>query len=224
MIRVILCGATGRMGSVMQALIAEGDTFMLSHAVAPSLGTSFSSFSGKADVVIDFSTPLALREELAFCEKNELPLVVGTTGHSEDAHAALEDAAQRVAIIKCENFSKGAYVLGNLAQNACQILGEGYDVAIVESHHRNKVDAPSGTAKRIAQMMDARVQTHSVRGGGLVGTHEVFFSGMRDRIILSHEALDRRLFAAGALDAARWIVHCSPGLYGMEDLLAGAAL
>ena len=217
MIRVILCGATGRMGGAIRALVSQGDAFVITYAIASPLGTSFLSFDDQADVVIDFSTPAVLSEELAFCVKRGLRLVIGTIGHPEHVHAELEEAAQHIAIIKSENFSNGAYVLGKLAECAAQMLGETYDVAIVEAHHRNKADAPSGTAKRIASMIGAPVQTHSIRGGDLIGTHEVFFHGTNDRIVLSHEALDRRLFAVGALDAAKWIIHCAPGLYGMSD-------
>jgi len=222
MIRIILCGATGRMGGAIRALVDQGEAFAISCAIAPSLGNSFSSFAGEADVVIDFSTPAALTEELSFCVKYGLPLVIGTTGHPEDAHAEIEDAAQQIAIIKGENFSKGAYVLGKHVQSAHQMLEDAYDVTILETHHRNKVDAPSGTAKRIAQMIGVPVQTHSIRGGDVIGTHEVFFHGMNDRIVFSHEALNRRLFAAGALDAAEWIIRCAPGLYGMSDFIRGS--
>ena len=217
MIRMVLCGATGRMGRAIKKLVSEEEAFAISHEVAPSLRTTFWSFNGEADVTLDFSTPAVLSEALSFCVTRKLPLVIGTTGHSEDVYGELEEAARHIAIIKSENFSRGAYVLGSLAKRAVQMLGDDYDVSIVESHHRNKVDAPSGTAKRIAAMMGVPVQTHSIRGGGLTGTHEIFFDGANDRIVLSHEALDRRLFAIGALDAAKWILQCAPGLYGMED-------
>lgn len=221
MIRVILCGATGRMGCEIKTQIDRRDEFIISYAVDTTLSTSFSDFMGEADVVIDFSVPAVLSEELSFCVQRKLPLVLGTTGHSESAYAAIERAAEQIAIIKSENFSKGAYVLGKLAQIASKMLGDAYDASIVEAHHRKKKDAPSGTAKRIATMMDSPVQMHSIRGGEVVGTHDVYFLGSKDRLVLSHEAFDRGVFANGALDASKWIIDCAPGLYGMSDFAKG---
>lgn len=210
------------MGKSVRALADETDAFHIAYAVDPVLGTSFAGFDGQADVVIDFSTPAVLEEALAFCVRHSLPLVLATTGHTETADMLLEEAAQHIAILQSANLSNGANVLGKLAAGARAMLGA-YDASIVEVHHRAKVDAPSGTAKRLAKMIGMpQSAVHSIRGGAVVGTHEVYFYGNQDVIALRHEALDRRLFAGGALDAAKWIVDCAPGLYGMNDFLERA--
>lgn len=219
MIRIVLVGANGRMGKTVQALVQEKDVFTIAYAIDPSLGTSFTGFTGKADVVIDFATPAVVQEEVSFCIAHALPLILASTGHSETINGLLEEAAQQIAILWSPNLSSGAYVLSKLATSA-HILLKGYDSAIVETHHRAKADAPSGTAKRLAEMMDMpQMPMHSIRGGAVVGTHEVAFYGNEDIITLRHEALDRRLFANGSLEAAKWIVNCAPGLYDMSDFL-----
>ena len=217
MIRILLCGATGRMGTAVQTLVQQDPAFSVVYAIAPSLGTSFSRCAESADVVIDFSTPAALPEELAFCKAQKLPLLLASTGHTQSAISQIEEASECIPILKSENLSLGAYLLGQLAGAAVSAL-EGYDACIVETHHRAKADAPSGTAKRLAaQMNTPDIAMHSIRGGGAVGTHEVQFLGMRDSFTLTHETFDRSLFAEGALKASAWLIHCAPGLYAMHD-------
>lgn len=153
MIRAILAGAGGRMGQTVRALAAESNDITVVACVDPSMGTTFDTCPAGADIVIDFSTPAALEMELAFCTRRGLPLVLGTTGHTEDAQSRVEAAAQEIAILKSANLSFGAYVLAKLAAEAKALLGNAYDVAIVETHHRAKKDAPSGTAKLLAGAM-----------------------------------------------------------------------
>lgn len=221
MIRVILCGSCGRMGKAVTALARESDSVRIVLGVDPSLGTSFADAHEAADVVIDFSTPAALDDILGYCAGNGVPLVLATTGHGEGAQEKLNKAAESTAILKSANLSYGAYVLRELSARARELLGSAYDVSIVETHHKAKKDAPSGTAKQLAEGMGlVDMPMFSVRGGGIVGTHEVSFHGVLDGLSLKHEALDRQLFARGALDAAEWIVGCAPGLYQMEDYVA----
>lgn len=221
MILAALAGASGRMGMAVQSLLPATPDISLCARIDPALGTSFAGCAARPDVVIDFSTPRALEEELAFCVRKGAALVLATTGHPPQARAMLEEAAAHIAVFHSANLSYGAYVLGRLAAQARRMLGDGYDAAIVERHHRGKRDAPSGTAQQLAQAMGmSGMPTLSVRVGGLVGVHEVGFYGPMDTLTLKHDALDRRLFARGALEAARWLVACAPGLYGMEDWLS----
>ncbi len=221
MIRIILAGAGGRMGRAISALAAEIEGAKIVAGIDPAMGTSFANCTAAADVVIDFATPKALVDELAFCVDRGLPLVLASTGHGPEADALVDEAAEKIAIVRSANFSYGAYVLARLAKEAHQLLGSAYDVSICEAHHRAKKDAPSGTAKLLAEAMDMPdMPMVSLRGGAVVGTHEVFFLGDRDVITVKHEALDRRLFAEGALHAANWIAGCAPGLYGMADFIA----
>lgn len=224
MMRILLCGATGRMGRAVTRLAEETEGVRVVGGIARSLGVSFANVEAEADVVMDFAAPAVLEEELLFCVQNGYPLVLASTGHDEAAQAMIDEAAERVAIFQSPNLSYGAQVLKKLVRLAGELLGDAYDVAIVETHHRAKKDAPSGTAKLLGEALPRQeVPMVSVRGGTVTGMHEVGFYGERDLIRLTHEALDRRLFAEGALEAAKWICGCAPGLYGMEDMLAGGA-
>lgn len=221
MTRVILAGAAGRMGKVMRALAEETAGVKITALIAPSLGTSFAACEADADVVIDFSTPAALQEELSFCVQKGMGLVLAATGHPEEARAWIGEAAERIAVFQSANLSYGVYALVKLATHARGLLGEPYDVTVVETHHRAKKDAPSGTAKLLAAAMETPdAPMVSIRGGSVIGVHEIDFYGEHDVITLRHEALDRRVFAQGALTAAQWIATCAPGLYGMEDFIA----
>ncbi len=217
MIRIVLAGACGRMGNAVQSLVGESALFDSALAIDPKLGSSFADQPERADVVIDFSTPAALMDELAFCRREGLPLVLATTGHGEQAEAAISEASESIAILQSGNFSYGAYALNLLAVHATSLLQEGYDITILETHHQRKKDAPSGTAKQLAAAMGGDIPMLSVRGGGVIGVHEVLFLGDQELLTIKHEALDRRLFAKGALEAAAWLARCSPGLYSMAD-------
>jgi 4-hydroxy-tetrahydrodipicolinate reductase len=201
---------------------------------------------GSADVVIDFSTPDGLMALLdgARGALAGRALVCGTTGLDAAAQRRLDELAAEAAVFVASNFSAGVHVLGRLVERAARSLGAaGYDIEIVESHHAGKADAPSGTALslgeaaargRAAPLQQVRrdgrsgavgarprgeIGFHAIRGGGVIGEHSVQFIGARERIELSHVALDRALFAAGALDAARWAARRAPGRYGMADML-----
>lgn len=208
------------MGKAVCALAEETEGIEIVFGVDPKEGKRFSDCAEKADVAIDFSVPEALPEALEFCIQNGTPLVLATTGHGVRALEMVSRAAEQIAILKSANLSYGAFVLSKLSRMAREMLSAPYDVAIVETHHRAKKDAPSGTAKMLAGVMGAEdAQMLSVRGGGVNGVHEVCFLGAYDTITLTHSALDRRLFADGALRAAKWVAGCAPGLYGMEDFI-----
>jgi 4-hydroxy-tetrahydrodipicolinate reductase len=198
-----------------------------------------------ADVVIDFSSPELLRRllEMHGDALGGVGLVVGTTGLMPEEQALLTRQAQRSPVLQAANFSVGVNLLLALAERAAAVLGDDYDVEIVEAHHRRKVDAPSGTALALGDSVasgrgvwlgDVRVDGrggrpgerprgevafHAVRGGDIVGEHSVMFIGERERIELGHVAQDRALFAEGALRAARWLAGREPGAYSMRDVL-----
>ncbi len=194
----------------------------------------------EADVLIDFSNAAATREVCAAVAKANIPLVLGTTGHSAEERKMIEETARNVPVAFASNFSVGVNVLFALSEHAAKILGESFDVEIVEAHHRMKKDAPSGTAKTLADIVQrvrgsgelkhgregmtgernkSQIGIHSIRGGDVVGDHTVIFAGEGERLELTHRAASRETFARGALRAARWIIGKGPGLYSMRDVL-----
>ena len=190
----------------------------------------------RGSVVVDFSLPEATDINLQRCLEHRVPLVLGTTGLSGQQKSRLQEAAQDIPIVFAANFSVGVTLLTRLAAMAAKALGEGWDAEIVELHHRHKRDAPSGTALRVAAAVaeathrveragetgartDAEIGIMALRGGDAVGEHTLMFIGQSERLELTHRALDRAIFARGALRAARWIVDKDPGLYDMPDVL-----
>ena len=199
-------------------------------------------FVGEADVVVDFTVACALDRTLAYCVRRGLRLIVATTGHTPQQIAALRAASEHIAVFKSANMSLGVALLADLVRRACHVLGDAYDVEIVERHHNQKVDAPSGTAlmraDAAAQALpyDAQYQynrhalrqerpkneigIHSVRGGTIVGEHTVIFAGADEVIELRHSAQSRALFATGAIRAVLFLSAKESGYYDMEDLVA----
>jgi 4-hydroxy-tetrahydrodipicolinate reductase len=198
---------------------------------------------GACDVVIDFSHPTATAEICRVCLGAGKPLVIGTTGHSNEERALLEKAAQSLPVVFSPNFSVGVNALFWLTRKAAEMLGPDFDLEIIEAHHRLKKDAPSGTAKKLAEILcemrqldyaknvehgreglvgerpAAEIGVHSIRGGDVVGDHTVTFAARGERLELTHKASSRETFAAGALRAAHWVVGRRPGLYSMQDVL-----
>lgn len=239
---VALCGAHGRMGRAICA-VAEHDPAGYRITVEITRGEDIATGTRGADVIVDFSLPAATADVLAAARANRLPLVLGTTGHDAAARAAIADTTREIAIVFAANFSVGVNTLFWLTRRATEILGPGFDPEIVELHHRLKKDAPSGTARRLAEIVataraldyeaaarhgragvvgertDAEIGVHAVRGGDIVGEHTVFLAGIGERLELTHRATSRETFAAGALRAARWLQGRAPGLYDMEDVL-----
>lgn len=195
-----------------------------------------------AEVMIDFSLPPALPAVLRAASLARVPLVIGTTGLSDADKQALDDAAAKIPLLWAQNMSLGVQVLAELVQQAVQRLGADFDVEIVEVHHRKKVDAPSGTAKRLMDAVTAarsdsvalyerhgqvgpRSHTETavlaLRGGDVIGDHTVHVMGPGERLELTHRATDRDVFAHGALRAARWLLGKPPGRYTIPDVLGG---
>jgi 4-hydroxy-tetrahydrodipicolinate reductase len=173
--------------------------------------------------VIDFSVPQALEDTIKACLAKTLPLVCGVTGLNDGHHHLLKEAAETIPVFYSANMSIGIAVLCYLAKKAAQLLPPDMDREILEHHHRHKKDSPSGTAKLLSSALQevrpGRVPCAVLRGGGVAGDHSVIFSGMSEVLTLSHRALDRHVFAQGALKAAQWLVDQRPGFYGMPDLL-----
>lgn len=242
---MLLSGALGHMGREVAALAkAQGIEIVgVDAADGAADFPLFRSFADapKTDVVVDFSAPQALDGLLAYCARHGVPAVLCTTGYDDAQLAAICAAGEKVALFRSGNMSLGIAVLRALAAKAAAILGDGYDVEIVETHHNRKKDAPSGTALMLLETLqtayasptnpvygrhgrDAKRQPgeigiHALRGGTVTGEHEVCFFGPSERIRLSHSAESRSVFAAGALRAADFLIGKAPGLYSMDDLV-----
>ena len=250
MLKVAISGCNGHMGKVVAQVCAEAPDieiaagFDLLGAENPGFPVFShpSGFAGSVDAVVDFSSPAALPALLEFGRERGVPLVLATTGYSEEELAAIDEAARVIPIFRSGNMSLGINVLMALTEKAAAALGEDFDVEIVERHHNRKVDAPSGTALMLAQAAGEglpyspeliydrssvrrprgkhEIGVSSVRGGSIVGDHEVIFAGRDEVIELRHSAMSREVFASGAVRAARfWAETGRPGLYSMKDLV-----
>lgn len=230
MIRVGLLGGSGKMGEWVRKLLQTEFADRCALASAPGQGQPLQPLLD-CDAVIDFSLPAAMSAltELALQRSGKLPVfVVGSTGWTADERARLEALARRTPVLQASNFSTGVLALTWLLKQAAPVLERlGYTPAIVETHHRHKKDAPSGTAlslqRAIAPAGPGNVQTLSVRAGEVIGDHEVSFYGPGDRIVLSHYAQDRSIFARGALDVALWLARNPPAtgrIIGIENYFA----
>jgi 4-hydroxy-tetrahydrodipicolinate reductase len=222
-VRVLLIGAAGRMGKTIVDLASRESNIEI---VAPcDLGDAIGPAMKNCDVAIDFSHPDAIEEICRAASQDRQSLIIGTTGHSPAQRELIEKAAQSVPIVFASNFSIGVNALFALTHNAAEILSNEFDLEIIETHHRMKKDAPSGTAKTLADILkkarkiDNEIATRSIREGDVVGEHTVAFAGPGERLELTHRASSREIFARGALRAAQWIVDKPPGLYSMQDVL-----
>ena len=234
-LRIALVGAAGRMG---QAIIAVAESEGVEVVSRIDLGDAIGL--ADANVLIDFSHPDASRSTCNAAIKSELPLVIGTTGHSMKQRDDIVTTAKQIPVVFASYFSIGVNALFSLTEQAAKMLGENFDLEILETHHRLKKDAPSGTAKTLAEILQrtrnteklchgregisgerekSEIGIHSVRGGDVVGDHTVIFAGQGERVELTHRASSRETFARGALRAAQWVIEKSPGLYDMRDVL-----
>ena len=250
MIRLIISGCNGYMGRVTAAIAQDDPEIVVAAGfdITSDSPGSFrvfadpASFDGKADVVVDFSSPAALGGLLSFGISTKTPLILCTTGYSPEDNTAIENAAKQIPVFKSGNMSLGINLLADLVRRSCAVLGETFDVEIVERHHRRKADAPSGTALMLADAASSalpygpsyiyerqsrrqpreavEIGISSVRGGTIVGQHEVIFAGLDEVIEIRHTAASRDVFATGAIKAAKFIVNVkSPGLYDMNNVL-----
>jgi 4-hydroxy-tetrahydrodipicolinate reductase len=246
MLNIMLCGCGGRMGAAVIAAAKEaGDRIVAGVDINPAsdspfpIFTSPDEFQGRADVIVDFSHHSALQGLLAYATKNGTPIVVCTTGHTEEELAAMKEASKAVPVFFSRNMSLGINLLIALCRRAATALGDAFDIEIIEKHHNQKLDAPSGTALMIADAISeekehlyvydrhaerrarakGEIGLHAVRGGTIVGEHEVMFCGKDEVITLSHSAASREVFATGALRAAHFMVGKPAGLYNMDHVV-----
>ena len=246
--KVILCGACGRMGRNVAQLCSErGVTVTAGVDVAPApmpfpVYPDFSDIREEADAVIDFSPASSVRERLDFCKARNIGIVIAGTAFSDEDEALIRAAADVIPVFQTGNLSVGVNLLQMLVKKAAEVLGDGFDAEIVERHHNMKKDAPSGTALMLAKSVNegfggtkenvygrhglvgarkkSEIGIHAVRGGTIVGEHEVMFAGQDEIVTLSHSARSRMVFAEGALRAAEWLTAQPAGKYDMNDLLA----
>ena len=239
-VRVLLVGAKGRMGQAIAAAAESTDAVIVAGL---DLGDDLGKEIGGCDVVVDFSHPSATEAVNRACLDASKPLIIGTTGHSDEQRASIEATSKSLPVVLSPNFSIGVNALFWLTREAARMLGDDFDLEIVETHHRLKKDAPSGTARKLAEILcelrkldyakDVRhgregllgersareIGVHSIRAGDIVGDHTVTLAGPGERLELTHKASSRETFAAGALRAAGWVVGKPAGLYSMADVL-----
>lgn len=247
---IILCGANGRMGKFITEAVSKRDDMRIvagvdlnteSAAGFPVFAT-ISEVLVPADVIVDFSNPALLDSILDYVKEKNIPAVLATTGYSAEATAKIKKAAELSPIFFTFNMSLGVNLLVSLSKKAAEVLGDNFDVEIVEKHHNQKLDAPSGTAVMLANAINEvhgnemtyefdrhskrekrpqkQIGIHSIRGGNIVGEHDVIFAGHDEVITLSHHASSREVFALGAVKAALFMKGKAPGLYDMNDVIA----
>ena len=249
MIKIILSGCNGRMGRVLDRMIGEDEKTSVVAGFDINTATQnpypvFSNptdFSGFADVLIDFSHPNNLAPVLSFALSQKIPAVIATTGLSAEDVGKIKEASLKIPVFFSANMSLGINLMLDLVARATRILEADYDIEIVERHHNQKIDAPSGTALAIADVISGAMTSpaqyvydrqsvrkkrekneigiHAVRGGSIVGDHEVIFAGMNEVIEIRHSAASKEVFAQGAVTAAKYLVKQEPGLYNMNDLV-----
>jgi 4-hydroxy-tetrahydrodipicolinate reductase len=263
MSKVVIAGCSGRMGhALLESVFADAELVLhgaIDRPDSPQIGRDAGEQFGKvsgvkishdigatlvgADVLVDFTRPEPSLQYLAACRQAGVKLVIGTTGFSAEQKQQIESASRDIGIVFAPNMSVGVTLLINLVQSAAKVLAEGYDVEIIEAHHRHKVDAPSGTALRLGEAAAAALGRDletcavygregvtgerdpntigfaTVRGGDVVGDHTVLFAGIGERVELTHKASSRATFALGALRAAKFLQGRKAGLYDMRDVL-----
>jgi 4-hydroxy-tetrahydrodipicolinate reductase len=261
-IKVVIAGCSGRMGKVLLECVAQSDDLVLhavlDHSSSSALGKDASEFGGArgvivgadvpaallgADVLIDFTRPEGTLQHLEICQQQGVGIVVGTTGFNAQQKAQLGAAAQKIGVVFAPNMSVGVNLTFKLLETAAKVLSHGYDIEIIEAHHRHKVDAPSGTALGMGEVVartlgrdlgqcavygregvtgerdPSTIGFATVRGGDIVGDHTVLFAGTGERVEITHKASSRATFALGALRAARFLKTNPAGMYDMQDVL-----
>ena len=261
--RIAIAGASGRMGRMLIEAVQNADDTVLAGALdiegSPALGTDAAAFLGQtsgvhitsdlrtglkdAKYLIDFTRPEGTLAHLRVCRELGVNLIIGTTGFTDEQKAEIQDAARDIAIVMAPNMSVGVNVVLKLLAQAAKALKEGYDIEIIEAHHRHKVDAPSGTALKMGEVVadaigrdlkecavygregvtgerdPSTIGFATVRGGDIVGDHTVLFAGIGERIEITHKSSSRATYAQGSLRAVRFLAHQPHGLFGMDDVL-----
>ena len=236
---LLICGIDGRMGKLIEELASRDSYWQKIDGM--DLGTPDESLTDNYDVVVDFSHPSALDRLLDFCIRKNIPLVIGTTGYSEEQLEQIWDASDKIPILKATNMSLGMNIVFLFVEQIAAILGNMFDIEIIEQHHNRKKDAPSGSAKYIVESIEkglgevrkhqygrsgecprekGEIGIHAIRGGNIVGYHEGNFINDLETVKIAHEGHDRLVFAQGALESARFVMDKEPGLYTMKDVLS----
>jgi 4-hydroxy-tetrahydrodipicolinate reductase len=262
-LKIAVAGASGRMGRMLIEAIQNADDTVLVGALdvagSPNLGADAAAFLGKpagtpieadlskglanADFLIDFTRPEGTLKHLEYCAAHGIKMIIGTTGFDEAGKAAIAAAAKKTAIVFAPNMSIGVNVTMKLLEMAAKSFSHGYDIEIIEAHHRHKVDAPSGTALRMGEVIadalgrdlkevavyaregvtgerdPSSIGFATIRGGDIVGDHTVLFAGIGERIEITHKSASRVTYALGSLRAARFLADKTDGLYDMQDVL-----
>ena len=249
MIKAILCGASGKMGGFVSAAAEADDEIQIVAGVDKinngenfPIFSSFADINVNADVIIDFSNPALLDSLINYAVCSNTPAVIATTGYSDTQIEKIKAAAEKVPIFLSFNMSLGVNLIASLAKKAAQILGDGFDIEIIEKHHNQKLDAPSGTAIMLANTVNSvfgdtlnyeydrhsvrrkrpknEIGIHSVRGGTIVGEHDVIFAGHDEVVTISHQAQSKEVFAVGAVRAAKFLCGKKAGLYDMSSIMS----
>lgn len=250
MIKILISGFLGQMGQVIANQIESKDNMELAGGIDKSVDSykgevkvsnNIKDFDGLYDLIVDFSHPTSLDNLIKHAKANKAALVIGTTGYEEKEYSKLREAAKEIAIFQSANMSLGINLLLSLAHKAASILDEDFDIEVIEKHHNQKIDAPSGTAYMIANKINEafdnnkvytfgrhtktnkrapeEIGIHAIRGGTIVGEHTVLFAGLDEIIEIKHDASSKNVFAKGALRAAEFIATKDKGLFNMDDLM-----
>lgn len=250
MIKIIMNGCNGKMGQVISRLVEEDSEVEIVAGVdintrvlnSYPVFASIEEYNGKADAVIDFSHPSCLNSVLSYCKRTKTPVILATTGFSAEDKANFTAAANEIPVFFSANMSLGINLLISLAKQAAKLLEGNFDIEIIEKHHNKKIDAPSGTALAIADAIDetlsypaeyvfdrhnvrrqrkaTEIGISAVRGGTIVGDHDIIFAGNDEVIELSHHAASKEIFAVGAIKAAKFMMNKPAGMYNMDMLVA----
>ena len=230
----VLVVGNGQMGTVVyKELIGRGDSV----TIVPDLNRDT---EGIFDVLIDFSHPDGIESIVAFSRTKNVPAVIATTGYTDTQFELINDLSKEVPILYSGNYSLGVILMERLVREAAKVLGADFDIEIIEKHHHHKIDAPSGTAKMLLAAANEQldydviygregvckrnaqeIAVHTIRGGSIVGEHEVLFAGADEVLSIKHEALSKVIFAKGAIKGGEWLIGKDVGLYNMEDVLFG---
>lgn len=255
MVKIIIRGCNGRMGREISRLVEQDENAVVVAGVDNNASgqkkdnneypvfTSFRECNVESDVIIDFSSPVDIEEMLLFAKERKNPIVLCTTGLSEEELALVSEYAKKIPILRSANMSLGINAVEKLLKEAVKMLADEFDIEIVERHHNQKVDAPSGTALLLADAMNEvldnsyeynydrtaerkkrekkEIGISAVRGGSIIGEHEVIFAGLDEVIEIKHTAYSRTIFAKGAIAGAKYLVGVNPGMYSMKDVVNG---
>lgn len=249
MINIMLSGCNGKMGRVITEIVKCDEYINIVCGIDIDTTKNYdyevynapSGFTGKADVIIDFSHPSAFYPLMEYAKKSNTPIVVATTGLSKEQIEEIKESSNVIPVFYSANMSIGVNLIIDLAKKATKLLSDKFDIEIVEKHHNQKIDAPSGTALAIADAINEELNNsyeyvydrhsirkkrskteigiHAVRGGTIVGEHDVIFAGNNEVVTLSHLATSKEIFAEGAVKAAKYLAEKKPGLYNMDSLI-----